>query len=436
MACIALKNSLALTGSGSSAIVRMTDGSYDHPAGDAEIVTTMSASDLVFDPFSFEAHPDPYPLYSRLREERPVYHNPQRGFYAVSRFEDVQRVERDWETFSHARGVDLDDFGTVVGDGDFLDMDPPRHDVLRAAVRQFFTPKAIAQLGNEVRVRVRALLAEAREASQIDLAERFAWRLPLGIISTMLGIPAADEDPLLGLVHEAEFRVPCESQLPTRARAAIADLQVYFADLCASRTATPGDDVISAIAAKSAADPVSLPPASMPGTCFLLFVAGVSTTASLIGNGINQLADRHDLWGELTGGPARAADAIEELLRFDAPIQYFKKTVTTDVTMHDVEIPAGAPIVVLYGSANRDERVYEHPQALDFRRDFRKHKAFGDGIHFCLGAHLARLEGRTALEEFFTAVEDYEIVGPSELIPLHHFRGFLRLGAELRWVKQ
>jgi cytochrome P450 len=396
---------------------------------------TSLVDHLVFDPFSFEAHADPYPLYRRLRDEQPVYHNSDRGFYAVSRFEDVQRVERDWQVFSHEQGVDLDDFGTLEGDGDFLNMDPPRHDVLRAAVRQFFTPKAIGELESDVRVRVRGLLAEIRDESHVDLAERFAWRLPLRMISTMMGIPAVDEGALLNLVHDAEFRVPYETKLPESARAAIAKLLVYFTDLCESRALAPHGDVSSAIAAKSVDDPASLPREAIPGICFLLFVAGVSTTASLIGNGIDQLVHRHDAWDELTTSPTHTAEAIEELLRFDAPIQYFKKTATTDVTMRGVSIPAGAPVVVLYGAANRDERVYGNPETLDFRRDFRKHKAFGDGIHFCLGAHLARLEGRIALEELFAAIEDYEITGPRELIPLHHFRGFLHLGAELKWAK-
>jgi cytochrome P450 len=385
----------------------------------------------MLDPFSVESHADPHPLYARLRAERPVAHDAERDLFTVARFADVQLVERDWETFSHASGVDLDDFGDAIGDGDFLDMDPPRHDDLRALVRRFFTPKAVARLEDEVRARARALLREARECRHVDVAEAFAWRLPVGVISQLLGVPAEDEDALLRLIHDAERREPNAVALSASARSAVGALRIYFAELCGERRSSPRDDVVSAIANESAS---AGSPDALPGMCFLLFVAGVSTTASLIGNAIATLEGRHDEWRALTGEAAAAAAAVEELLRYDAPIQYFKKTATVDTTLHDVTIPAGSSVVVLYGSANRDERVYAQPDRLDFRREFRKHKAFGDGIHFCLGAHLARLEARVALSEFFAAAQDYALRGPAERISLHNFRGFTHLGAEIDWA--
>lgn len=374
-----------------------------------------------FDPFDVADAIDPYPTYRELRDAAPVYHNESRGFWALSRFEDVRSASRDWATFSNADGVDLDELGQrVFGPGDFLDMDPPGHDELRAVVKGRFTPKAIASLEPLIRERVHVLLRDLPVGEGVDAVEALAWPLPIEVMCSIMGFGPAERPSIGRLYADVMERVPGEDAIPQSSLDAAGQLHEYFVSCARERRARPRADVMTAIAHGEVRGR-RLAERKVAGMCFVLFSAGIDTVASLLGSAIWLFAE-HRRAREIA-----LPVALEEVLRCESPLQFNARTTTIDVAFGDDVIPAGQRVLLLYGAANRDERRFESADTFDVDREPKRHLAFGEGIHFCIGAPLARLQTRIAIEELLSRFPEYGLSGPVEWSPAYNMRSISSL---------
>jgi cytochrome P450 len=394
------------------------------------IAKGAAAEAELYEPFSGALLGDPYPTYAHLRDRAPVWFSERQGFWALSRHEDVHAALKDWKSFSTAEGVDIDGTGAQYGSGDFLEEDPPLHDVLRNVVRRFFLPKHIrADYEKPVRSEVRSLLRRMDAGESADFAEGLAWPLPVAVATTLLGIPADDREHLLALERRFGRRTFGTREVPADALDAAGSLRDYFAGLIESRRARPQADVVTAIAtADLDGHPIG---EDAVGMLFLLFVASMETTASAIGNGLALLHTHPDQRAWLARNLDAVEAAVEEILRFEAPVQVTKRVTTSDIEMRGAGIPAGADVFLVLASANRDPRRWERADEFDVRREHRRQVAFGDGIHHCLGAPLARLELRLVLEEILSSYPRYELGGDPRRLESHFIRGFVELPGRL-----
>ena len=399
---------------------------------------TTADQGFIYDPFSPEIFDDPYPKYRILRDEHPLYYNAERNFWTLSRFDDCQEGARNWQGLSSGSGVELDDTQTfypeTFGPGNIVITDPPDHRRIRRAVQQHFTPQAVQVLDPSVRAIVNRLLDRLEDGSEADLAEDFAWRIPVATVSKMLGFPEEEQDPLADLLFDFETREPEADQgdyfeVPAVAREAGGRLADFISEQLAARRAAPGDDLLSALL--RAEDEGDLAPEESRGLTFILVMAGVDTTACLVSNGLHRLSDRPDDRRRIAEDPEFATSATEELVRWEAPVQGEARVALEDIEIAGGTIPKGARVWLCYGAANRDERRFEDPERLDFARPPKRHLGFGEGIHHCIGAPLARLEGRIAFEEFFRRFDSYQIGSNAKRHHQHTTRGWTRLPAEL-----
>lgn len=382
----------------------------------------------MYDPFDGLLMEDPYATYAAMRAEAPVYFSESREFWAITRYDDVLGAMRDWETFSTAEGVDIDDTGAAYGSGDFLEEDPPRHDVLRAVVRDQFVPKRLRTEMTEP-AEVTKLLGHLSKRPSVDLARDLAWPLPVAVGTRLLGIPAADRELLLRLQRQLAERTPGARELPPAAQAAAAALRSYFEQLIEHRRKRPEDDVVTAIAtAMPDAHPIG---DDAVGLLFLLFVASMETTASSIANALALLAAHPEQRAWLRQNLDSLDRAVEETLRFEAPVQVTKRVTKREVEIHGATIPPGADVFLVLASANRDERRWERPDDFEVHREPLRHLAFGDGIHHCLGAPLARLELRIVLEELLGSEISFALAGRPKRLSSHFIRGFAELPASV-----
>jgi len=365
---------------------------------------------VAYDPLAQE---ETYGAYRVLRNEFPVYHNEERGFWALSRFDDVQRAAREWRHWSSAEGVNLDDTLSLTGAGNFIAADPPDHDRLRRVVRDRFTPATVAAMEPAVRADVRSTVAGAVRDGGFDAAATLAWAIPVRTISRLLGLPVGDEPRLTAWLRAVIERDPERDRLPDGARAAGDGLRAYFAAHVADRGHAAGDDLLADVVAAQARG--ELEANEIPGLCILLYVAGTETVADFIGNALVVLAKHPDQRAMLAADPALAPAAVEELLRFESPVQYQVRTATATTELHGATIPAGSPVALLWGAANRDERRWGRADELDITRPAQRNLAFGEGVHHCLGAPVARLQGRIVLEAALCAMPDYRLDG--EVVP-------------------
>jgi cytochrome P450 len=377
---------------------------------------------VAFDPL---AQDEPYAAYRELRASWPVYRNEARRFWALSRFEDVQRAAREWTGFSSAEGVNLDDTLSLTGAGNFISADPPDHDRLRRVVRGRFTPPAVGAMESAVRDDVRGILADAVRDGGFDAADALAWTVPVRTVSRLLALPVQDERLLSGWLRAVIHREAASDRLPETARAAAGELRAYLSARLAERRREPGDDLLSDIVAGQARG--ELDEAELPGICILLYVAGTETVADFIGNALVALAEHPDQRALLVAQPDLVGAAVEELLRYESPVQYQVRTATVATELHGQRIAAGDRVALFWGAANRDERRWDRPDDLDVTRAPKRNLAFGEGIHHCLGAPLARLQGRIVLEEVLEAIPEYRLAGPVKRIATHNTRGVARL---------
>ena len=343
-----------------------------------------------------------YEIYRTLRDEHPVYRNPDTGVYALARFEDVRAAASDPHTFSSE--------GTSLGIGllpHIQTMDPPRHDRLRNLVTVAFTPRRVAEMEPRIREIARGLLDQFAGKGRADLMADYARHVPSRVIGHMIGVPPERREAFLHWT-ESMVAVPADTTQSQNVRAAAQKIYEEFARLLDERRRTRREDLMSALL-DAEIDGEKLSQEDLLGFCFVLIVAGNDTTTNLIANGAILLA-RHEMTRrELVAEPALIEDAIEEMLRCESPAQALPRRATREVRLHGVTIPAGAEVKLVWGAANRDEREFEDPDRFDVHRRIRRHLAFGQGLHFCLGANLARLEARVAFEELLARIPYYEL---------------------------
>ncbi|MBM3677968.1 MAG: cytochrome P450, partial [Actinobacteria bacterium] len=363
-----------------------------------------------YDPLSAAQRADPYGFYARARAEAPVLYSERLGFWLVTRYEDVLGILRNPSDFS-SRGAlvsstadEAPEVLAILAEGTpempiITDTDPPLHDRLRGLVNRAFTPRRVAELEPLVVETATELIDGVAAAGRADLVERFAWPLPLRVVGGMMRLPPADLETLhrwgndwLALQqpgHDLERR--CEL-----ARSVVA-MQRYFADVLAERRRFPGDDLVSALVEAADALDEPLPEAAVLGLPFDLVVAGHVTVTRAIGNAVLFLLESPEVAARVATGGDGVARVVEEILRLESPAQGLFRTVVRDVEVGGVPIPAGAKVMVHFGSANRDD-VFADAERFDpDRADLTQHLAFGKGLHFCIGAPLARLQLRVAL---------------------------------------
>jgi cytochrome P450 len=358
---------------------------------------------------------DPYPVYRRLRDEVPLSHDERLDLWAFSRFDDVQAASKDWETFSSSLGGfgnDIDDtYQLFLPAGDLAGVDPPLHTRLRGALRLAFSPSALrSRFEPIVRRKVNQLIDGFADTGHADLARDLARPLPGTTMFSWFGFPEADHPQLLAWFGEMLERDAGVRALPLRALAARDRMRDYMRAAVQERRTARRDDLMSFLVDANEVGQISAD--ELLGSSMLLFVAGITTTSGLISNSLLHLDRFPDQRELIHREPSVIPLAIEELLRFDAPIQALARTATRDVQSYDTVIPAGARVALVWASANRDERRWVDPDRLDITRNPQRHVSFGDGIHHCLGAPLARLEAKIAFEELFKRIPEYAVSGP------------------------
>ena len=361
-------------------------------------------SDLYWDPLDVAIDVEPYAVWQRLRDEAPVYRNERYDFWALSRHADVEVAHRDPATFLSSHGTVLEMMTEhPVPSGMMIFQDPPEHSRLRSLVSRAFTPRRTSGLEDHIRELCDELLAPWRDGADFDFVADFGATLPSMVICELMGVPATDRawvkdkidvtfhiEPGVGMINETSF-------------AARIELDRYLLGLLEERAAAPGDDLLSGL---TQADLTLREAADFAN---LLVSAGTETVARLLG-WTAVVLDRHpDQRADLAADPALLPNAVEELLRYEAPSPVQGRWTSREVELHGTTIPAGAKVLLITGSAGRDERAYPDAHRFDVHRTFDHHVSFGFGIHFCLGAALARLEGRVALEEALRRHPTWEV---------------------------
>lgn len=369
-----------------------------------------------FNPYDEELQRDPFEIYQRLREDQPVHYNERRGFWVVSRYDDIKSAFKDHQAFSSAKGVTLaydedgraTDASTVNADV-LITSDEPHHKRLRDLVQRAFTSKHIQQLEPRLRAIVNGLLDDILQKGECDYAAEFAGVFPATVICELLGF---------GAEHRALFKRTADD-LVRNADAPLQEtlkrngemLSVVSAHVQA-RKAKRQEDLTSALL-DSKINGEFLSDADLFGFIFLLLIAGTETTTNLLTNAIVFLDQNRSLRARLINQPELIQPVIEELLRLESPVQGLTRTTTRAVVVGGTEIPAGERVLLLIGSGNRDAARFELPDSIDLSREQRDHLAFGYGVHFCLGANLARLEARVGLEETLRRIPDYSVDQPA-----------------------
>ena len=376
----------------------------------------MAQATFVYDPTAPRFQDEMHDVYRVLRDDFPAYRDPDGRYFAVSRFADVWNAVHEWATFSSDHVAEADALMPQM-----IYMDPPRHTDLRALVSRAFTPKRIADLEPRIREVAGGLIDTFVRDGGCDLVSSFAAPLPSTIAGELIGVPPE---------HLESFRSWTEQFIaitgPEDFAEAAANIYGLFAELVAERRKAPRDDLMTALI-EAEIDGEHLSDEELLGFSFLLLIAGNDTTTSLIGIGAELLARHPDQRAELLADPALIPAAIEEMLRIEAPTQVLPRTAMRDVELHGVTIPEGSRVMLVWGAANLDDREFADPERFDIHRRIGRHLAFGHGAHHCLGAALARLEGRVAFEELLRRVPDYELAGTPVWYPSNWARAYEHL---------
>ncbi|MGK8486327.1 cytochrome P450 [Nocardia asiatica] len=392
---------------------------------------TAAVEPLVFDPYDYGFHEDPYPTYRRLREEAPLYHNPDLGFWALSRHADVTGAFRDSVGLSSANGVSLDPAAwgphahRVMS---FLAMDDPRHMRMRRLVYKGFTPKRVAEMEDRIRELTLSYLESALAGGTFDWIDEVAGKLPMDVISELMGVPAADRVEIRRLADLVVHRDDGVLDIPMAAVEASIKLLGYYTEMVSQRRRAPTADLTSALL-DAEIDGDTLTDEEIIGFLFLMVVAGNETTTKLLGNALYWGARNPGEYAKVVADQELVSDWVEETLRYDTSSQMVARTATADLGYHGGVIPEGAKVLLLIGSANRDPAVFDDGDSFRIdRADKSGLASFGAGVHFCLGAHLARLEATVALQEFSSRVRSYDVL-ESGIARVHssNVRGFAHL---------
>jgi len=373
-----------------------------------------SGNAVEFNPYDPEIQYNPYPCYQRMRDEAPVYYNRELNFYALTRYDDVLTAFLDPATFISGEGVTIE--GIDKGIPFLINTDPPDHTWLRKLFSRLFTPRRVAELEPFMRRVASQYLDRAVGQDRLDIMQDFAWRFPLDVISELIGLPEEFREPYRHLTHRAGARQrdPVKGSGPTAdAIVAIFESRALLQDLVVERRKRPRDDIISMLITAEVADDSGntrrLSDDLITVQFQLLANAGHETVTNLIGNGTVALWWYPEQRAELVQDPSLVAGAVDEMLRWDNPAPPNGRWTTREVEFHGVTIPKDSRVMLYHASANHDERCYENPELFDIHRVFHRPVVFGFGIHRCLGANLARLEGQVAFEELLARFPNYDI---------------------------
>ncbi|MFE4002669.1 cytochrome P450 [Nocardioides sp. YIM B13467] len=399
-----------------------------------------STATEIFDPYDYDFHEDPYPVYARLRDEAPLYYNASDDFWALSRHADVHAAVKNDITFSNRMGVSLDasawnaDAHRVMS---FLALDGKEQTRLRKLVSAGFTPRRVRELTPQIQALadryLDALVAACAETGEADWIAELAGKLPMDVISEMMGVPVADRDEVRRLADLVVHREDGVRDVPEAGMTAALELIGYYAEMVAQRRKQPSEDLTSALV-ETEVDGDRLLDHEVIAFLFLMVVAGNETTTKLLGNALFHLGAHPAQLAEVFADPEDTAPVgawIEETLRHDTSSQMLARYVAEDVELHGQVVPAGSKLLVLLGSANRDERVFTAPDVFDIHRpsdELGRIMSFGVGRHFCLGANLARLEARVVLAELVRRTSGFEVhAGRAVRVHSTSVRGFAEL---------
>ncbi len=376
-------------------------------------MTDVISTPPYWDPYHADQRAAPYETWRRLRDEAPVYHNDRYGFYALSRFEDVLSASLDTETFSSAKGITLDTIGEPAPFPIMIMMDPPLHDAFRKVVNRAFTPRRITALEDRIGALCAGYLDPFVGTEGFDFVHDFGMRLPVMVISTLLGFPEEDHEQLREWSDIALHREEGKEGMTPEAQEAQGLTINYYMEQITQRRSQPTDDMISALLDADLETPEGtvrkLDDLEVMGMMALISNAGNETVARMLGWTALVLDEYADARRQMVDDPALIPAGIEELLRYEAPSPIQGRYVARNVELHGTLIPEGAKVALLTGSAGRDERKWTNPDTYDIGRRIDRHVTFGYGVHYCLGAALARMEGKVALTEVLRRFPTWEV---------------------------
>ena len=379
---------------------------------------TLRDEEPYYDPYDFEIDDDPYPVWRRLREEAPLYYNEKYDFFALSRFDDVEKGLTDWRTYSSAKGMLLEiikavlEHGIELPPGNTLFEDPPIHDVHRSILSRVFTPRRMLSIEPKVRVFCAQTLDPLVGAGSFDFVRDLGAQMPMRTIGMLLGIPEEDQEAIRDAIDDS---LALDDSGETKAAHfdTVAWAETLYGDYIDWRAENPSDDLMTQML-EAEFDDEHGERRKLTRTEILVYVsnvasAGNETTTRLIGWMGKVLAEHPDQLRQVAEDRALVPNVVEEVLRYEAPSPVQARYVTRDVELHGTNVPEGSVMLMLNGAANRDERHFENGETFDVHRRIDHHLSFGYGLHFCLGASLARLEARVALDEVLQRWQHWEI---------------------------
>ncbi len=394
-------------------------------------MSIVNDTGVYFDPYDVDINADPYPTYRRLREEAPIYHNERYDFWALSRHDDVQKALVNWQTFSNTRSdiLDIIKAGVELPPGVILFEDPPLHTMHRGLMSRVFTPRRMAALEDQVREFCVRCLDPLVGSGGFDIVAELASMMPMRVIGMLLGIPEQDQ---IAVRNRTDANLRTEPGKPMEVRQEAVANGDIFADYIDWRATHPSDDLMTQLLnaefEDENGDKRTLTRPEVLTYTAVIAGAGNETTGRLIGWLAKVLAENPDQRQAVVQDRALIPSVIDETLRFEPTGHATARYVTEDVEYYGTTVPAGSPILLLLASANRDDRRFENPDVYDVRRTDLQHLTFGYGHHFCLGASLARLEGRVALDEFLNRFPEWDVDYDNiKLAPTSTVRGWERM---------
>jgi cytochrome P450 len=391
-------------------------------------VTTTSSSDVYYDTYDVSINADPYPVYRRLREEAPVYYNDTHDFFAVSQFADVEKGLLDAQTYISGKGgiIELIKADIEMPPGVIIFEDPPTHTIHRRLLSRAFTPRRVAELEPKIREFCASSLDPLVGADRFDFIADLGARMPMQVISMLLGIPETDQEAVRDHV-DANLRTEAGQPMEVSENFVTGAM---FADYVDWRADHPSDDIMTELLHVEFVDETGTT-RNLTRTELLTYLevlagAGNETTTRLIGWTAKVLADHPEQRAELVSDRSLIPNAIEEILRYESPAPHVGRCVAKqDLVVHGTEVPAGSVMLFLLGSANRDDRRFPDGDTFDIHRSDGRHLTFGNGIHLCMGAALARMEGVIALEEVLARIPEWDVdVDNARLSPTSTVRGW------------
>lgn len=388
---------------------------------------STTAETIYFNPFDFDIQQDPYPVYKALRDRAPLYHVEEHDLWVLSRYEDIETVIQNWESYSNREGVDIDKTDSLLSPGNMDEKDGAEHDKYRRLIQQWFGPKQIRDnLVEPLRAETEHLVSSLIERGGGDVVEEIAWHLPTFVVARMFDAPDESRSELMSYMKPVFGRIPNDPVPPQSAFDSGRNITKWCLELIEKRRredVTARGDILSTLL-RSELDGKPLDDQQVLGIISHLIVASSGTTQDLISNAVWLIGSHPEERAKLVATPEMIPAAIEECLRYEAVVQSVSRVTNEDTVFHGQTVPAGATIVNLLGSANRDERQWPDPDRFDVSRSPGKILSFADGIHMCIGRPIARLEAKLVMEELLNRAPNYEISAPPVRAVSHVARGF------------